>query len=304
MHTFITAAIADIVTLVAYFRMPSGQPGAHDLCSYLSVGLPLLGFVVLQERPSSRALVDALKPQENPLPKPIDEEHAAELLRKIEAESHDLPKLSTTQTTPPALSALKFASSIVWAPQQAFHEISRRVRPELLMVALAILLLQPFVNGDPNLSFSKNLLFLSTFFLLYVFAQACLLIVAARWFSYRLSLRTAVQGVLMNEVVYAVLLAALLVIPSLQGISGQIPYIRLGVGELIAPLGENHPILFNYLAQLHLFTIWGVGLWWIGLSTLTGVLMRKCIVAALLSFTAMYVYVCPLRHLVRSLVVW
>ena len=295
MHPFVTAAIAGIMTLVAYFRMPSGQPGAHDLCSYLSVGLPLLGFVALQERPSSRALVDALKPQ------PVDEEDAAELLRKIEIESSDVP---TAQAPPSALSTLEFASSIIRAPQQAFQEISRRVRPELLIVTLAILLLLPVVNGDPNVSFSKTLLFSSVFFLLYALGRACLLIVVARWFSCRLSLRTAFQGVLLNEVIYAVLLVSLLVMPSLQGMSGQIPYIRFGVGELIAPLGETHPILFNYLAQLHVFTLWGFGLWWIGLATLTGVLMRRCFIAALLSFTAMYVYVCPLRHLIQSLVVW
>lgn len=301
MRTFITAAIAGIMTLVAYFRMPSEKPDAHDLCSYLSVGLPLLGFVALQERPSSRTLVDALQPQEQTLPKPVDEEDAAELLRTIETESSDVP---AAQASPPVLSTLEFVSSIIRAPQQAFHEISRRVRPELLMVTLAILLLQPFVNGNPNVSFTRNLLFLSVFFLLYAFGRACLLIVAARWFSCRLSLRTALQAVLLDEVIYAVLLVSLLVMPSLQGMSGEIPYIRFGVGELIAPLGETHPILFNYLAQLHVFTLWGFGIWWIGLSTLTGALMRRCFVVALLSFIAMYVYVCPLRHLIQSLVVW
>jgi hypothetical protein len=295
MHMFIAAAIAGIMTLVAYFRMPSGEPGAHDLCSYLSVGLPLLGFVALKERTSPRTLVDASEPQ------PVDEEDAAELLRKIETESSDVP---AAQAPPSALSTQEFVSSIIRAPQQAFREISRRVRPEMLVVTLAILLLQPLVNGDPNLSFTRNLLFLSVFFLLYALGRACLLIVAARWFSCRLSLRTAFQGVLIDEVIYAVLLVSLLVMPSLQGMSGQIPYIRFGVGELIAPLGETHPILFNYLAQLHVFTFWGFGLWWIGLATLTGALMRRCFVVALLSFMAMYVYVCPLRHLIQSLVVW
>jgi hypothetical protein len=161
MHTFITAAIAGIMTLVAYFRMPSEKPDAHDLCSYLSVGLPLLGFVALQERASSRTLVDALQPQEQTLPKPVDEEDAAELLRTIATESSNVP---TAQASPPVLSTLEFVSSIIRAPQQAFHEISRRVRPELLMVMLAILLLQPFVNGTPNVSFTRNLLFLSVFF--------------------------------------------------------------------------------------------------------------------------------------------
>lgn len=295
MHTFIAAAIAGIMTLVAYFRMPSGEPGAHDLCSYLSVGLPLLGFVALKERPNTRVLGNALKPQ------PVDEEEAAELLRKIETESSDV---LAAQAPPSALSTQEFVSSIIRAPQQAFREISRRARPEMLVVTLAILLLQPLVNGDPNLSFTRNLLFLSVFFLLYALGRACLLIVAARWFSCRLSLRTAFQGVLIDEVIYAVLLVSLLVMPSLQGMSGQIPYIRFGVGELIAPLGETHPILFNYLAQLHVFTFWGFGLWWIGLATLTGALMRRCFVVALLSFMAMYVYVCPLRHLIQSLVVW
>lgn len=304
MYTLITAGIAGLLTLVAYLRMSFGKPDAHDFCSYLSLGLPLLGFVALQECPSSRSLVDALELQEKALPEPVDEEGAASLLRKIEAESPVLSKPLVPQSPPPTLSPLEFLSSIIVAPRRAFQEISRRACPELVATTLVVLLFQPIVNGNPNSSFSQNLLFLSVFFLLYALGRACLLILAARWFSCRLSLRTAFQGVLVNEVIYAFLLGSLLVIPSLQGISGQIPYIRLGLGEWMTPLGHTNPVLFNYLAQLHLFTLWGVGLWWVGLATLTGVGFQKGFVVALLSFVAMYFYVCPLRHLVQSLVVW
>ena len=304
MYTWITAGIAGLLTLVAYLRIPFGKPGAHDVCSYLSLSLPLLGFVVLQERPRSRSAVDTLERQEHALPQPVDEEGAAALLRTIEAESPVSPKPVAPPSPPPTLSPIEFLSSILGAPQRAFQEIRRRACPELVATTLVILLFQPIVNGNPNVSFSQNLVFLSVFFLLYALGRACLLMLACRWFSCRLSLRTAFQGVLVNEVIFAVLLGALLVIPSLQGMGGEIPYIRLGLGEWITPLGQTDPVLFNYLAQLHVFSLWGFGLWWVGLATLTDVGYRKSFVVALLSFVAMYVYVCPLRHLVQALVAW
>jgi hypothetical protein len=58
------------------------------------------------------------------------------------------------------------------------------------------------------------------------------------------------------------------------------------------------------LAQVHVFTLWGFGMWWIGIATLTKIEFPKGFVVALLSFVAMYSYVCPLRHLVQALVVW
>jgi hypothetical protein len=303
MYTWIMAGIAGILTVVAILKIPFGKAGDQNFCSYLSVTLPLLGLVVLQERPRSRSLVETVEQEHKTLPQPVDEEGAAVLLRRIEAESSP-PQPLAPHTLPPQLSPLEFLSSIVVAPRRAFRELSRRACSELVATTLVILLLQPVVNGNPQASFLTNLVFLSVFFLLYASGRACLLLLACRWFSCRLSLRTAFQGVLVNEVVFAFLLGALLMVSSLQGMSGQIPYIRLGLGEWLLPLGQTNPVLFNYLAQLHAFTIWGFSLWWLGLATLAGVGLQKSFVAALLSFVAMYVYVCPLRHLVQALVVW
>ena len=303
MYTWIMAGIAGLLTVVAILKIPFGKADGQNLCSYLSLTLPLLGFVVLQERPRSRSLVETVEQEKGALPQPVDEESATALLQQIEAESSALKPLAP-QAPPSRLSPLEFLSSIVAAPRRAFQELSRRACPELAATTLVILLLQPIVIGNSNVSFLQNLVFLSVYFLLYVLAQSCLLMLAARWFSCRLSLRTAFQGVLVNEVVSAFLLGALLMVPSLDGMSGQIPYIRLGLGEWLLPLGETNPVLFNYLAQLHVFTVWGFNLWWVGLTTLAGVGFQKSFVAALLSFVAMYVYVCPLRHLVQALVMW
>jgi hypothetical protein len=133
----------------------------------------------------------------------------------------------------------------VVAPHQAFQEISRRARPELIATTLVILLLQPIVQANPAVSYVHNVLFLSVFFLFYALGRTCLLLMACRWFSCRLSLRTAFQAVLINEVIGVFLMGALVAIPSLQGISGQVPYMKLGLGSWLVSLGETHPILFN-----------------------------------------------------------
>lgn len=304
MYPWITAGIAGLLTVVAVLKIPFGKAGGHDLCSYLSLTLPLLGFVALQERPRSRSSVETFEQEECALPQPVDEEGAAALLQKIEAELSVSLTPSIPQSPPPQLSAPEFLWSILGAPRRAFQEVSRRVCRELAATTLVILLLQPIVNGNPQASFIKNLVFLSVFFLLYALGRACLLMLACRWFSCRISIRTAFQGVLVNEVVFAFLLGTLLLIPSLQGTSGHIPYIRLGLGEWISSLGPTNPVLFNYFAQVNVFTIWGFGMWWVGLATLTHTQVQKVFVVALLSFVGMYTYVCPLRHLVQALVVW
>jgi hypothetical protein len=304
MYTWIIAGTAGLMTVVAILRLPFGKGGGHELCSYLSLTLPLFGFVALQERQRLKSSVEALEDGQRALPQPVDEERAAAQLKKIEADSATAPETSPSPASRPSLSPLQFFWSILAAPRRAFHELSQRACPELTGTTLVILLLQPIVNGNPQLSFTQNFIFLSMFFLLYALGRSCLLMLACRWLSCRVSIRTAFQGVLVNEVIFAFLLAALLIIPSLQGMSGQIPYIRLGLGEWVRSIGPTSPFLFNYLAQLHVFSVWGFGLWWVGIASVTGGNLQKVFFVALLSFVAMYTYVCPLRHLVQALVVW
>jgi hypothetical protein len=118
MYTWFIAGITAVLTLVAYLRIPFGKPGAHDICSYLSLSLPLLGFVALQERPKVGAGRDTDTQQESLLPQPVDEEEAAALLRTIAAETPAVPT-SVMPPHPPHSPRGNFSGPL-W---------SRRIRP-------------------------------------------------------------------------------------------------------------------------------------------------------------------------------
>jgi hypothetical protein len=113
-----------------------------------------------------------------------------------------------------------------------------------------------------------------------------------------------VLAAMVEDLAAAVLMMLLIPFPGLSGQGRYGFFFRPGLGDLIADLASTHPVLFQLLAEFHLFMLWGFFLWWMGLTTLLDLNRRQAVGAALLTYPVIHFSLCPALLLSRALIFW
>ena len=295
-----TALVAVSLTLVIYWKALA-KLTLPSWCSYLSLALPMLGFVATRNQPgvprtrigATSALV-AAPPQES-----VDD-----LVKEIAAEWRQQPIPPPPPSPAPALSAGRFLLSVVANPRTAFLEIKGRMHLEVVLFPLLLSVFFPLRFRDPTVSFPTNYLIMFVGLPFYELGKAGMMMIAARLLKMPLSFRAALFGVMITDISPAVLFLLLVPLPGLIGRAGREFFFRPGLGDFVAALGTTNPLLFNLLAQFNFFALWSYFLWWIGLAALLGLNFWRVSAVAFLKYTVVHFMLCPALQVGKIFVVW
>jgi hypothetical protein len=295
-------SIAGTLSIIISSKTLFARLDLHALCSYLSIGLPILGLVAL--RGNTREEFTSTQDSSTV------NEHAFEDLKR-EMETGWLEEQWHKESIPPAppppapwVSAGRILLSTLINPRQAFLEIKNRLCLEVLIFPLIFSIFLAISFRDHTLTWKMDYLVKLVAIPFYELGKAGLIMIVAKLLRRPLCFRSAVLAAMVEDLAAAVLMMLLVPFPGLIGQAGHALFFRPGLGDVIAGLVSTHTMFFHLLAEFHLFMLWGFFLWWTGLTALLDLNRRQALGAALLTYPVIHFSLCPALMLSRALILW
>ncbi len=301
--TLAVGSIAGALSIVISCKTLFAKLDLHSLCSYLSMGLPILGFVALRGNTTEESTSTS---QDSST---LNEQVFEDLKREMETGwlEEQWHKESIPPAAPPAASRLstgRFLLATLVKPRLAFLEIKNRLCLEVLIFPLIFHLFLAISFRDPTVTWKMNYLINLVALPFYELGKAGMMMIVAKLLRRPLSFGPVLLAVMVQDLSAAVLMVLLVPFPGLIGQAGHEFFFRPGLGDLITDLASTHPLLFQLLAEFHLFTLWSFFLWWTGLTTLLDLNRRQAFGAALLSYTVVHFSLCPALLMGKALILW